>query len=71
MLPMGCGMEGYIELKPGWNGSLEAMEEAATLEEEEAGPGDSMAPGVGVPPFMEPIPCPLLLVSPLAAVTLC
>lgn len=61
MVPMGCGMDGYMELNPDWNGSREAMAAAAALDVTEAGPGDSMDPGVGVPPFRLPMPpCPLL-----------
>jgi hypothetical protein len=29
MLQIGCGIEGYIELKPDWKGSLDAMAAAA------------------------------------------
>ena len=51
MLPMGWGMEGYMELNPDWKGSLEAMDAAADTEDVgvEAGPGLSMSPGVWVP----------------------
>ena len=37
MEPMGCGMDGYMELNPDWNGSLDAIAAAAAccMEEDE------------------------------------
>ncbi len=62
MLEMGCGIDGYIELKPDWKGSLEAMTAAAA----------DGAGGVGVdgePTGREPLPespPPLLLLLAMA-----
>ena len=57
MLPIGCGMDGYIELKPDWNGNLEAIAAAA---ETECGDETPELVGVVVPPLFgesKPIEC--------------
>ena len=40
MLPIGCGIDGYIELNPDWNGNLAALAAAiaAELAAEDADP---------------------------------
>ncbi len=42
MLPMGCGMDGYMELNPDWKGSLDAAMAAAAccMDEAEAATDD-------------------------------
>ena len=71
MLQMGCGMDGYIELKPDWKGSLEAMTAAADgadggvgvdggptgNEPFEESPPLLLLPGVTEPPLLD-MPCP-------------
>ncbi len=71
MLQMGCGMDGYIELKPDWKGSLEAMTAAADGADGGVGvdggptgnePFDEsppllLFPGVTEPPLLD-MPCP-------------
>ena len=47
-MELGCGMEGYIELKPVLKGSLET------------GPGVGVGPGVPGDPSMDPVFVPLL-----------
>ena len=47
-MELGCGMEGYIELKPVLKGNLET------------GPGVGVGPGVPGDPNMDPLFVPLL-----------
>ena len=53
MLPIGWGIDGYMELNPDWKGSLEAMAAAAWCmdddaeEDTEGGGGGGTEPGAG------------------------
>lgn len=48
MEPMGCGIEGYIELNPDWNGNLDAMEAMEAAEDEAAAAAAAADGGVGI-----------------------
>ena len=70
MLEMGCGIDGYIELKPDWKGSLEAITAAAA--DGAGGVGVDGEP-TGSEPFPSderpPMPLLLLLLAMECAVT--
>lgn len=71
MLPIGWGIEGYIELKLDWKGSLDAMAAAVTDEVGGVGPGvrGESDPVPPTPPFEGPfktlLSVPLWDVAPL------